>query len=215
MLTLIPIVDTQMKVAFNESESPPDKGQIQQICQSKAGNSVRVDNYGMDVEVPKAKAFVVVISCVDTHMRRLMRSAPRLGMRYPSFIKATDAAYDVSLKSLEPPRGKKLIKLRFEDTFSNWQDDELDQLIEDIAQMTHVNEDTIDVVEISGGSVIIVLRLPEAAAQTLIKNSSERKMLKAKFRTLETIELIADLTPRSEIVSVAHAVSTDSGCMLY
>ena len=171
------------ELAFNKEVSAADKAEIQKFCQTNAGTSARIDN-----SAESNKPFAVIITCLETDQMTLLAAAPKLAMRYDSFIMATDAALDKSLKSLEPPEGKKLIQLCFRDTFSNWVENRPIQLIKDIAEITGLSLDTIDLVRVSGGSVYIFLRLTKSAAQKLMEISSERKMLNSKYHTLETID---------------------------
>ena len=175
---------------------------------SKTGISAQIDNSAESsgiIERTKDNTFIV-IRCLESHVDDLLAYAPDLEKKYPSFEMAEEILSEKRLL----PEGTILIRLLFSDALREWRGGRLNRLIADISDIIHVNKGTIRLVRVKRGSIMIVLRLPESAAQILLKQSSRREMLKAKFPTLETIEPIADSAPPSQSVSVAHALSTDS-----
>ena len=125
----------------------------------------------------------------------LIAYGAKLKLLYPSF----KSAREVWRKKL--PKGKKLVQFAFRDTHENWVEGRPIQLMKDIAKMTKLSKDTMHLVEILFGSVIIVLRLPESAARTIKEKASE---LKEKFPTLETIKLITESAVLSQPVRDTH-----------
>ena len=206
-----------MKLSFHKPKSAADKKQIQQIIREKTGISAQIDISpesavnGKDVERRKDATFIV-IRCLESQMDQLLSHAFDLEKKYPSF----EMAEEISPEKCILPEGTVLIELLFSDAPNKWRGGRAMQLIADIADITRVSKDNIRLVKMKRGSVVIVLRLPKSAAlNLLIKESRERKMLKEKFRTLATIEQIAEyLTPLLDPVSVAHAVSTVSRCLM-
>ena len=180
--------------------------------QSKVGITVQSEQvaarseHGEDVvrrDNERKDKTIVVLKCLASEKNLLIACRPEIESMYPSF----KTAREVYPKDYKPPKGSKFFQLCFTDPFRAWSGRRVFKLIQIIAEITGLSEDTIDLVELSKGSLFIVLRLPEAAAQTILKKEGE---LKAKFHTLEKIELTGDLAPLSQSASFAHMRDDDT-----
>ena len=151
---------------------------------------------GKDVERGKDSVFVV-ISCRASETNQLIALSPELKLMYPSF----QMAEQLYLKANKLPKGLALIELFFTDKLSDWIAGRPIQLLKDIAKITGLSEDTMDIVKVWSGSFFIMFRLPKSAAQIIVKKERE---LEGKFPTLKKIKLIGDSAPLSQSVSFAH-----------
>ena len=216
MVTLIPIDDIKTKLSFLKSLSAADIAEIQQIIMSKTGISAHIDKStkssgdGKDVKRRKNETFIV-IRCLESQLEDLLDCAPELVVKYPSF----EMAEEIFSEKFKLPRGTTRIKVLFSDPISKWRRGRVSRLIKYIADISGLNRKHLRLVKVERSSTITELRLPKSAAQKLLlKKSRQRYLLKAKFPTLVAIELIADSEPLPQSVSIAHAVPTDSRCLL-
>jgi len=197
----------KVKLKFQKSKDSIDTEKLKKYLKSESGISARFDTFeetfgaGKDGAKRQKKTFVV-LTCRKKQSKRLLAFTPSLKLKYPSFKQARR----IVRKSHKTPKGTRLIQLTFKDKLSNWLDGRPIQLIKDVARITGMSEETIDLVEVKEGSVIIILRVPESGAEALIKTSSEGE-LKAKYSTLKTVEPIAD---RAESIADLPEPVTDS-----
>ena len=190
---------TKVGLSFQNLASAIDKERLKRDLQSKAGVSVQIEEIsgdGKDVERGEDKV-LVVISCRASETNQLIALSPELKLMYPSF----QMAEQIYLKANKLPRGLSLIELFFTDKISDWIAGRPIQLLKDIAKITSLSEDTMDIVKVWSGSFFIMFRLPKSAAQIIVKKERE---LEGKFPTLKKIKLIGDLPPLSQSVSFAH-----------
>ena len=195
-----------MGLSFQNSASAIDTERLKKDLQSKTRVSVQIEESsadGKDVERGKDKV-LVVISCRASETNQLIALSPELKLMYPSF----QMAEQLYLKANKLPKGLALIELFFTDKLSDWIAGRPIQLLKDIAKITNLSEDTMDIVKVWSGSFFIMFRLPKPAAQIIVKKERE---LEGKFPTLKKIKLIGDLAPLSHSVSFAH-VRHDNIC---
>ena len=225
-LTLILTDCTKVCCAFEDPASAFDKERLKKDVESKTGVSVHIErvkeisnkdkgssgdrkqrkkkkNKAKTKKTKKKKTMgkpkktFIVITCLASDKNRLISYSPDLKSIYPTFGRARQ----VYLKKYKPPEDSKLIQFRFMDALSDWGGGRAMELIADIAKHIGLREETMDLVDIRSGSVLIVFRVPEAVAQIILTKELE---LKAKFPTLEKIELIGDLAPLPQSVSFTH-----------
>ena len=193
-----------MKLTFENPESAIDKERLLDVCQAQAGVSARIVDIakrsgdGKDID----DNTFVIITCLKKYSEKLVAYGPHIKKFYPSFKTAVEVS---SHESFEPPQDKQLIQLTFKDTHLNWLEGRAIQLMIDIAEMTGLSRETMRLVQVLCGSVIIVLRLPKSAVQTLRDKESE---FKVKYPTFEKMDLIADSAVQSQPVSATHAPAT-------
>ena len=104
-------------------------------------------------------------------------------------------------------------ELTFANKILDWADGRVLHLIKRVAKLTGMSEDSIDLVEVKEGSLILVLRVPEGAAEAIASKSTEgglevefqTEALKDEFPTLkaiepteEAVETTEDLVEQSE-----------------
>ena len=205
----------KVKLTFHESKDEINMKQMKQYLKSKLGIYTRFDivaknsGRGKDVAKREAKTFVL-LTCRKKRLSSLIASSPELKLMYPSFKKARH----ITRKAHKPPKGKKLIQLSFADEFHEWGKGRALELIQRIAKLTGVPEDSIELVGMRPGSVVVVLRVPEPAAEVVMKESTEG--LKVQFPTLrafepteESTESIEDLVEQMEESAISMCKCTD------
>ena len=168
-------IDTERFKSNLQSKAEISSGQIKSVKSSSRDDEGLVD-----------EKTLVSITCLESALFRLVASSNKISSMYPSFQRARK----IYMQDYNPPKGSTLVRLHFKDGLYDWHGSRIEKLIIDIAKITGVDKDTIELVEISKGSVFIVLRLPEAAAKSIVEKEIE---LKEKFPELDKIELIRDL----------------------
>ena len=188
------------------------------------GFDIVAENSRGDKDVAKCqKKTFVLLSCRKKQLKRLIGLSPTLKLMYPSFKKARH----VVRKAHKPPKGKRLIQLTFADKFIDWAEGRVLHLIKRVAKLTGISEDSIDLVEVKEGSLILVLRVPEGAAEAIASKSTEgglevefqTEALKDEFPTLKAIEpteeavdSIEDLVEQIEDSTMPMRKCTDVLC---
>ena len=178
-------------------ERTADKERLKiNTVKASSGDRKRRKNKKIKKKKKEKKTFVV-ITCLASDKNRLISHSADLKSIYPSFGRARE----VYLKQYKPPKNSKLIQFRFMDALSDWGGGRAMELIANIAKLIGLREETMDLVDLRSGSLLIVFRLPASVAQIILTKELE---LKAKFPTLEKIELIGDLAPLPQSVSFGH-----------